>query len=600
MKIFVRLSPLLVVLCLVGSAIGCGSSSGTTSTNPAPTAPAVSSLSPSSAPAGGAGITLTVTGSNFVTGSEITWGGAKRATSYISSTSLQTDLSVADLASAATVQVAVANPQDAGGAVSGNLPFTIAANTAPNPVPVLNSITPNSVVVGSPDTTVTLNGSNFIASSTVSLASGTTLASAYQSATSLSVVIPASALATAGSLAISVANPAPGGGTSSPINFITTNRVTGGQSVISVRANDLAWDAINQVIYLSLPSAAGSNGNSIQVLNPSTGALGKSVLAGSEPDLLGVSKSSQYLYAALDGSAAVQRFTLPDLTSDINIPLGTSSSEGPYYAMDIQPSPAADGTFAVVRGTREQIPHEVGGVLIFDDAVQRPNQLCGFAEPDCTSGNGYANLYDSIQWSPAADEIYMLDNEDDNFSFYTSPLTANGFGAVTEYGGGPGGVNGYITRIHYDATTKLLYRDDGVVIDPATGAQAGSVNAPGWAAPDGAAGLIFYLVQTYKYPSTSYTIKSFDINNLTPISSLEIDNVVGTPLRLIRWGTNGLAFATSQGAFSTSQGAVYLVSGSFVTTSDRPAGSVPSAVYHTWQLPDRDAYDPKASDGKLE
>lgn len=181
----------------------------------------------------------------------------------------------------------------------------------------------------------------------------------------------------------------------------------------------------------------------------------------------------------------------------------------------------------------------------------------------------------------------MLDNEDDNFRFYTAPVNAGGFGAVTDYGAFVGNRDGDVTRIHYDATTKLLYRDDGVVIDPATGTETGSLDAPGWAAPDGAAGLIFYLVNTKPYPVGSgfYTLESFEINTMTPISTLDITGVIGTPVRLIRWGINGLAFATSQGAFSGSQGSVYLISGPFVTTSVRPAGSTPSEVSRSSQSP---------------
>jgi len=41
--------------------------------------------------------------------------------------------------------------------------------------------------------------------------------------------------------------------------------------------------------------------------------------------------------------------------------------------------------------------------------------------------------------------------------------------------------------------------------------------------------------------------------------------VVGSPVKFIRWGANGLAFLTS-GATSPQVNAVYIVSGAFVTT----------------------------------
>ena len=51
--------------------------------------PVLSTLSPTSATAGGAGFTLTVTGSNFVTASVINWNGAPRTTTFVSSTQLR-------------------------------------------------------------------------------------------------------------------------------------------------------------------------------------------------------------------------------------------------------------------------------------------------------------------------------------------------------------------------------------------------------------------------------------------------------------------------------------------------------------------------------
>src|SRR5665811_1869006 len=55
------------------------------SPNPVPT---TTSLSPSSATAGGAAFTLTVNGTNFVAGSVVRWEGADRTTTYVSATRL--------------------------------------------------------------------------------------------------------------------------------------------------------------------------------------------------------------------------------------------------------------------------------------------------------------------------------------------------------------------------------------------------------------------------------------------------------------------------------------------------------------------------------
>jgi hypothetical protein len=465
---------------------------------------------------------------------------------------------------------------------SGSSPSTPA--TTPNAIPTLTSVNPTSMQAGAAATTITLTGANFVATSNVTW-NGKTLTSAYQSSTTMTAQVPASDLQTAGTAEVAVVSPTPGGGTSGNVSFAVNAAGPAGQMVVNLPANDLVWDAVNQVIYLSLPSDTGSNGNTIQVINPVTGALGSSVFAGSEPNLLAVSTTSKYLYASLDGSSSLQRFVLPGLTTDINVSFGTASFYGSYVAMDLQASPMSDGTVAVVLGTPGTSPEEEGGVQIYDNAVTRPTPLCGFIEIGCTGLGTGGGLFDSIQWNPAGTEMYALNNEDTGFNFYTIPVTSNGFGAVTSYGALAGGFG---DKLHYDATTNLLYTDDGVVINPSTGTKVGEFDASGLAVPDGANGMIFFLGQlSSSFGSSNYTIQSFDINHFTPIGTLTVSNVVGSPTHLIRWGTNGLAFTSNNYLYglepSEQQGAVYLLSGSFVSAMANERSVTAENVHHTWQ-----------------
>jgi hypothetical protein len=77
--------------------------------------PAISSLSPSSLPAGSAPQTLTINGPGFLASSTVTFNGADRAATYVSSTQLTIALSSADLSSVATEPVVVSNPVPGGG-----------------------------------------------------------------------------------------------------------------------------------------------------------------------------------------------------------------------------------------------------------------------------------------------------------------------------------------------------------------------------------------------------------------------------------------------------------------------------------------------------
>ncbi|MGH3368416.1 MAG: hypothetical protein ACRDPR_00275, partial [Nocardioidaceae bacterium] len=108
--------------------------------NPVPT---TTGLSPASAPAGSSGLTLTVNGTNFVSGSLVRWNGADRTTTFVSSSQVTAAILTSDLATAGTAQVTVFNPAPGGGTSSG-VSFTISASvtttvTFDNPVPAGSS-----------------------------------------------------------------------------------------------------------------------------------------------------------------------------------------------------------------------------------------------------------------------------------------------------------------------------------------------------------------------------------------------------------------------------------------------------------------------------
>ncbi len=412
--------------------------------------------------------------------------------------------------------------------------------------PTLSAISPNSATAGAGATTITATGAGFVSSSVVQW-NGGGLQTTYVSGTSLTASIPASDLASATTASVTVMTPGPGGGTSPAQTFTVNVPSIPAIDMVSVTANQVVYSAQTGMLYLSTPSTA-ANGNSIVPLNPLTGVFGTPSFAGSEPNLLSVSETGAYLYIGLDGSSAVERMTLPNLQSDITVSLGASSFNGPYYPMDLQASPVSDHTFAVVRGVTEVTPAEEGGVFIYDDLTPRANPICGFIDfdTDCVQG-GVSDLWDSIQWSGDGTAMYGDNNEDTGFDFYTASVSANGFSNVQDYGGD---FPSFYNLIHYDATTKLVYGDDGIVINPANGEQAGIFQASGSMVPDGANGLVYFLGSDGD-DSSNLIIESFDINTYTPVNILTIPNVSGSPVRLIRWGAHGLAFLTySEGADS--------------------------------------------------
>lgn len=184
--------------------------------------PQVTSLNPATREAGSGQFTLTVNGNNFVSGSVVRWNNNERVTAFVNATQLTAVIPASDVAAAGTAAITVFNPAPGGG-TSGNVNLTI--TQAPNPVPVLNSLSPNVAAAGGGQFTLTVNGSNFVNGASVRW-NGNERTTTFVSSTQLTAQIPASDIANPGTVTVTVFNPAPGGGTSATQSFTITSGAT--------------------------------------------------------------------------------------------------------------------------------------------------------------------------------------------------------------------------------------------------------------------------------------------------------------------------------------------------------------------------------------
>jgi YVTN family beta-propeller protein len=115
--------------------------------NAANPTPVLTTLSPSSATAGGAAFTLTVTGSGFVSGAIVQWNGMSLVTTFVSATQLTAVVPVGDLATAGMDSVTVLNPTPGGGTSNA---ATETINTVATTTTV--TVSPTPAVAGQPTT----------------------------------------------------------------------------------------------------------------------------------------------------------------------------------------------------------------------------------------------------------------------------------------------------------------------------------------------------------------------------------------------------------------------------------------------------------------
>jgi len=177
--------------------------------------PILRSMSPTTVPVGIAQ-TLTLTGTNFFSDSQVSLNGISHPAAFVSGTQLSVQLSSGDLAQPGTQAVSVVNSAE-GGWQSNAINLSVFATT-----PTLTSLSPPGAMTGSSPITLTVNGPSFIDSSAIQV-NGVTRSTTFVSSTQLTATLTANDLATAGSLSITVTNAASGGGTSAPLAFAVTN-----------------------------------------------------------------------------------------------------------------------------------------------------------------------------------------------------------------------------------------------------------------------------------------------------------------------------------------------------------------------------------------
>ena len=95
----------------------------------------------------------------------------------------------------------------------------IVADPGINPIPLLNSISPDTVTAGDTGVVMTLDGVNFLLESEVRW-NGSALPTMYLGPNQLQVAIPDQSIAQGTVASMTVFNPGPGGGESAPLNFV--------------------------------------------------------------------------------------------------------------------------------------------------------------------------------------------------------------------------------------------------------------------------------------------------------------------------------------------------------------------------------------------
>jgi uncharacterized repeat protein (TIGR01451 family) len=422
-------------------------------------------------------------------------------------------------------------------------------------VPSIASISPNLVQSGSAAFTLTVNGMGFNSNSTVNLGS-TALMTTYVNATQLTAAVTASEIATYGWAAITISNPAPGGGVSSVVPLTI-------YGLVNVPATSTVYDPYGQSLYATVPSnATAITGNSVVAINPMTASVGTPVAVGSQPTVMAETSDGNYLYVGLSGSDSIAQFNLLTQSVGATIPIKYQSTSTP--ALSLATLPGSDTSLAIgfssfaeqfgifdVNGTTGSFRTNISGIYAGNNPV--------FANPT---------------------ELYAYDSQTSGAEFYRYSVNASGLslmdGTTLD---GLGGFSG-----GFQSAGGLIYGDSGGIINPATtppsqvqtlplidfygsGDTGGGVAALGDASLQKDFLMLVNTAGTWAYGLVRYDLKTYlpEAELPMPASASGVESV----WTMQRFGPDGLALLSSDNlGVSPAVSQLLLIRGPFVTPQE--------------------------------
>jgi hypothetical protein len=508
--------------------------------------PTISQTFPAQFTAGSASTSIEIVGNHLAPGETVQWNGTNLPTGYgFSSTygyylvaTVSANLLTATGTAFVTVDNASATPP---------LSNTISVPIVNPPPPTLTSLS-STLVPTNTSTPLALSGTGFTPATTVAV-NGVTIPSTYLNINQIAVSLPASAVLTPGVDAITVSNSS---GTSAPL-YLTV--------YVPIINNNMIYNPVNGLFYLSVPSAAGAPyGNSVVSVDPLTGALGTPIPVGSEPDKLAITSDGRYLWVGLDGSSAVRKVDLVAGVAGLEFSLPQEGT-GQYAAAALAALPGATDSVVVATPAGN-----IGQALaIYDSGVVRGTPL-------------QATFYTYNPWALFVDgtknEIYAAgSNTYDTYTYDSSGLTLKTANPSNQSNLTQSYANQNNDEV--EIVNGLVYTDFGQVDDPESGNllnnfySTGTTLAQGSTAIDTTLGKAFILEGssgasngfTGTIGSSPAQLASFNTADFTPTQAAPIAISIPTyratyqilgqsGSRLTRWGSNGVAFRGTGGFVS--------------------------------------------------
>ena len=221
--------------------------------------PVITGVTPPSLLVQSGNTSITIQGTGFTAGCVVNVSGYQSIPDSVTATAIQLTIPAYELTSAVALNISV---------ITVNGESNVFGLPVLYPLPAIQSVSVPTVTAGAPGFTLNLQATGVV-NATVANLNGVPLPA---SANPTQVPIPATAMAQAGTISVSLTNPAPGGGTS---NVATLHVIAGDNYLrtVNLPANALLGNPGQQVLYAATAARAPSNANSVVAIDPRSGNI---------------------------------------------------------------------------------------------------------------------------------------------------------------------------------------------------------------------------------------------------------------------------------------------------------------------------------------
>ncbi len=287
-------------------------------------------------------------------------------------------------------------------------------------------------------------------------------------------------------------------------------------TTIAMAANALVANPTDGLLYASVPSSQGAQGNSIATIDPVTAKVLATTFVGSEPGPLALSDDGSTLWVGLTGANAVRRFDT------------ASRTPGTRFSTRATPQ-----SLAAVPGTTDSVmvleDQQLNYLGVYDNGVRRPVATRPFFQTAVIA-----------TYSPSL--FFSFEGYSSGFRLTTLCVNASG---VFESSTPQQVFSGYYLPFAF--SKGILYGGDGRALDIQSNTLLGTYSGGGWPVPDDATGRVFFLAGG----NSAQKVTAFDQTQFVALASDTYGSGSTINSFLVRWGRYGFAFLSATGYYAT-------------------------------------------------